>query len=97
MKNIKIEKISEKENPILRRKEMQVKIIHPKSATPTKASLQSLLANELKKGVEHIDIRNVFSDHGRAESLAKIFVWEEKKVKDLSKKKEEKKEEIKEG
>lgn len=94
---MKIEKISEKENPMLKRKELKIRIAHEKSATPAKAALQQLLANELKKDAEHIDIKNITSDVGKAMSFAKVFVWEEKKV-DLSKKafinkeKEEKKE-----
>ncbi len=95
MRNIKIEKISERENPVLKRKELQVKIFHEKTSTPAKALLQQTLSKELKKDVEHIDIKGIFSSNGKAESLARIFVWEEKKAEDLSKvvKKEEKKKE----
>ncbi len=92
---MKIEKISERDNPVLKRRELQVKILHEKASTPAKALLQQALSKELKKDVEHIDIRNIFSGNGKAESLARIFVWEEKKAEDLSKvvKKEDKKKE----
>ena len=88
--------INEKDNPLLKRKELSIKIEHDGSATPKKAELQQLVAKEFKKDVEQVDIRNIFSDSGISSSKAKVFLWEEKKVADLSKiVKEKKKEEAK--
>ena len=86
----------QKENPFLKRKEMLIEIDHSSSATPSKAALQQLIAKEMKETAEKVDVRSIYSGHGLAKANAKIFVWKEKKVKDLSKKeepKEEKKEE----
>ena len=88
----------QKDNPFLKRKEMLVEIDHSSSSTPSKAALQQLIAKELKETVEKIDVRSIYSGHGLARAEARIFVWKEKNVKDLSKKeepKEEKKEEAK--
>jgi len=91
-------KLSSKEeriNPILKRKEMAAIIEHDGGATPSKASLQHFLAKETGAHVECVDIRHIFSFGGAPKSEIKVFIWEEKKVPDLSKvvKKEEKKKE----
>jgi ribosomal protein S24E len=89
---MKISVISDKENPFLKRKELQINIEHEGSATPSKAELQQALAAEFKKEVEQVDIRDIFSDSGISSSKSRIFLWEEKRVADLSKVvKEEKK------
>jgi ribosomal protein S24E len=86
----------EKQNPFLKRKELFIEIDHSSAPTPSKASLQQLLSKELREEVEKIDIRSVYSGHGLAKAEAKIFVWHEKKIKDLSKKESPKEEEKKE-
>ncbi len=88
---MKIKITSERENPIMERKELQVEIEHDKGPTPSKAQIQSLLAAELKKEIEHIDIRNIFSEYGKPFSSSKVFVWKEKKAPDFSKVKKVKK------
>ena len=77
--------INEKDNPLLKRKELHIDIDHDGSATPAKAELQQLLSKEFKKDVESVDIKNIFSDAGSSSSKATVFIWEEKKVEDLSK------------
>ena len=84
----------QKDNPFLKRKEMLIEIDHSAASTPSKAALQQLLSKELKEELEKIDIRTIYSGHGLAKSESKVFIWHEKKVKDLSKK--ESKEETKE-
>lgn len=81
---MKMKILSEKENPLMDRREIQVEIEHDKECTPSKAQVQALLSAELKKGLEHIDVRNVFSDNGKPVSASKVFVWKEKKAVDLS-------------
>ncbi|MBI2075854.1 MAG: hypothetical protein HYT72_01230 [Candidatus Aenigmarchaeota archaeon] len=82
---MKFEITAEKVNPYLKRKELQVGIDHSSESTPSKAALQQLLAKELRKEIGHVDIRDVFSDKGRANAKARVFVWEEAKAQDLSK------------
>lgn len=81
---MKIEIIKEKDNAFLKRKEFSVKIEHEKASTPSKASLQQLFSKQFNHSVDSIEIINIFSDHGFSHSLARIFVWSEKKVHDLS-------------
>ena len=87
----------QKDNPFLKRKEMLVEIDHSSSPTPSKAALQQLIAKELKETAEKVDVRSIYSGQGLAKANAKIFVWHDKKVKDLSKKEEPKEEPKKEA
>lgn len=89
---MKIEIKNQKDNPFLKRKELDVLIDHSGEPTPAKAAVQRLMAKELGKGVENVEIKNIFSIFGQQRSKSKIFVWDEKKVPDLSTVKKEKKE-----
>ncbi len=84
----------EKYNPFLKRKELVIDIEGPEEATPSKAALQQLISKEISKDVESIEIIDIMPSHGMPRSVARVFVWDEKKVKDMSKK-EEKSEEVK--
>jgi ribosomal protein S24E len=88
---MKLSVVSEKDNPLFKRKELQIEVDHDASATPSKAEVQLLVSKEFKKNIENVDIRSIFSDSGVSSSKAKAFLWEEKKVPDLSKAVKEKK------
>lgn len=90
---MKIEISSEKENPFMERKEMVLRISHENQPTPAKAAVQKVVAAELKTGPEHVDIRNIFSKKGLGESVARVYLWKEAKVKDLEKEAQKKAEE----
>jgi ribosomal protein S24E len=81
---MKLSLANEKENVFLKRKEFMFKIEHDKSATPSKASIQQLISKQFNHSVDSIDIVSIFSKNGSAQSNAKVFVWNEKKVPDLS-------------
>lgn len=88
----------QKDNGLMKRKELNVVIDHGNEATPTKAAIQQLVAREVKKDVTNVEIVNIFSEFGKAKSKSTVYVWDEKKVDDLSKvvkEKDEKKEETK--
>ena len=82
---MKTEISNEKENPYLKRKELSIIIDHADAPTPSTAALQQLLAKELNSQPEKVDVRNIYTNRGRQVSKAKVFVWEEAKVADLSK------------
>lgn len=82
---MKVNIANEKDNPLLKRKELSLEIEHDGSSTPSCAALQQLLSKQINKDIEHIDIRKIFSGRGITKSFAKVFVWEEKKAADLSK------------
>jgi len=91
---MKIETRIEKENPFLNRKELEYIIEHASEKTPSKAALQQFLAKELGVDIEKVDIRKIFTLPGFQKSKCIAFIWNDKKVPDLSKP-AEKKEEIK--
>ena len=75
----------------MKRKEVILTVDHNASPTPTRAALQQVLSKELGINPQHIDIRNIYSHIGRQASRAKVFVWEQPKVLDLSQIKAEEK------
>ncbi len=85
--------VNENDNPHLKRKELIVSLDHVGGATPSMAGLQALLSKEFKLEAEKVEIKNIFSLKGRHVSKAKIFLWTENKVDDLSKPTEEPKQE----
>lgn len=87
---MKTEVLSEKSNPFLKRKEIVVEIENPEEATPSKAAVQQLLAKTLSKDAECVEIIDIFQGKGVSKAKARINLWDEKKVKDLSKKEEQK-------
>jgi len=82
---MKFDIVKENRNEYLKRKELDVRIDHTGEPTPTKASLQQLIAQQLKKDVTHIEILNIFTDKGRSLAASKTYIWEEPKVVDLRK------------
>lgn len=92
---MKLEILSEKQNPFLKRKELQAALEHENEPTPSRAALQELVAKQFNEPAEKVDVRTVYSDRGRSRSLSKIFVWEEPPKKKEKKGKAEKKEEEK--
>jgi ribosomal protein S24E len=76
---------SERYNPFLKRKELVISIENPAEPTPRKAALQQLIAKQTKRDVENVEVLDVFSGSGAPKSIARVHVWDEKKVPDLSK------------
>ena len=96
---MKIEVVNEKENPLMKRKELLVSIDYDKGATPSKADLQKILSEQLKANIENIEISKVLSEFGLPKGKAWIKIWNEKKVplySEIKKEKPGKKEEPKE-
>ncbi len=83
---MKIEVKEEKQNRFLKRKELEVIIEHPEEATPSMVSVQQLLAKQLGSAADKTEIKEVHTAPGSTKSKCLVFVWDEKTVKDLSKK-----------
>jgi len=98
---MKFNVIEEKENKLLKRKEILVRLDYEGKSTPSKAELQKILADHFKVKMENLEISKVLSEIGLTKGKAWIKIWEEKKVpiySEIKKKaeKEEKPEEKKE-
>ena len=85
--------LSEKENDLLKRKEIKIEIEHLLVATPSKADLMKELARAYSVPEENIMIDYIFTQKGIGKSVAKIKIFKEKpKVKEKKEKKEVKEE-----
>jgi len=83
--------LEEKENVFFARKELQLVIRHPKSATPKKQELVKELSVKYSVPEEHVVVDFLYSKKGTNESVAKVKIYKEKpRVKESAKKKEEK-------
>ncbi len=87
---MKIDIRKEHYNRLLKRKEISAYIDHIEESTPSMASVQQLLAKQMGASVDKMEIKEIQTSRGSAESICNAFLWEDKMIKDLSK--EEKKE-----
>lgn len=95
---MKVQILTEKENPLLKRKEIILTIDYDGGATPSKAELQKMVAEQLKANIENVEIAKILSEIGIPRGKAWVRIWQEKKVPIYSEAKKEKpKEESKTG
>jgi small subunit ribosomal protein S24e len=75
---MKIEIKSEKNNPLLKRKELLIEAVHENEPTPSRAALQELVTKQFGYEPEKTDVRSIYTDGGSCCSQVKVFVWAEK-------------------
>lgn len=88
---MKFKILSEKENPLMKRKEVLIELDYGNGATPSKASLQPVLAKDFSVDVQQLEISKILSESGIPKGKAWIKIWEEKKVPIYAELKKEKK------
>jgi len=77
---MKIQVIDEKENPMLKRKELVVSIDYEGGSTISKADLQKSLSKQLSANIENVEVSKILSEIGLSRGKAWIKVWKEKKI-----------------
>ena len=77
---MKLKILNEKENPMLKRKEIVASIDYEGGSTTSKADLQKLVSEQLNAKIENVEISKILSEMGRTGGKAWIKIWEEKKV-----------------
>lgn len=77
---MKFNVIEEKENPLLKRKELLLSIDYEGGSTPSKAEMQKFLAEQLSANIENLEISKVLSEIGLTRGKAWVKIWEEKKI-----------------
>lgn len=77
---MKFNVIEEKENPLLKRKELLLSIDYEGGSTPSKAEMQKILAEQLNANIENLEISKVLSEIGLTRGKAWVKIWEEKKI-----------------
>jgi len=85
-----IQVISEKENQLVKRKEIIAIIDYQGLSTPSRADLQKHLADQFKVGMDSVEISKLLSEVGISKGKAWIKIWNEKKVPIYSELKKEK-------
>jgi ribosomal protein S24E len=100
---MKIDVLEKRENLILKRTDLILKVDHDKQPTPKKEELAKAIADMFNSVPEKVEIIYIFSDVGATKAKVKAKVWEEKppekkkkeKVEKPKEEKAEKKEEAK--
>jgi ribosomal protein S24E len=88
--------LDEKQNDLLKRKELKLEVEHVLAATPSKAELLKELATAYSVPEENIIIDYIFTQKGIGKSVAKVKIYKEKpKLKEKKEVKKVKKEEAK--
>ncbi len=90
-----IQIISEKENPLLKRKEILASIDYQGGSTPSKADLQKTLAEHFNANIDNVEISKIISEVGLSKGRVWIKIWQEKKIPIYAELKKEKKKEEK--
>ena len=87
---MEIKVVNEKENPLMKRKEILAYIDYQGGSTPSKADLQKMLSEQFKVDIQNVEITKLLSEFGLSKGKAWIKIWQEKKVPIYSEIKKEK-------
>lgn len=68
---------NEKDNPVLKRKELEMDIDYQGGATPSRVDLVNAVAKEKNAQPDKIEIRNLISSTGFPSGKAKVMIWEQ--------------------
>ncbi|MFH1445281.1 MAG: hypothetical protein ABIF08_02250 [Nanoarchaeota archaeon] len=75
----KLDIVSERKNPLMKRTEFIIQVAHNSQSTPTRVNLTKEIVKVLKINEDVILIEKIFSDRGRAESKVRVLVYKDKK------------------
>jgi len=85
-----IEIIEDRENALLKRRELKLGIKHTQSPTPKKQDLIKEMVAKYSVPEEHVVVDYIFTKKGIQESTAKVKIYQEPPKIKVKKKKEEK-------
>ena len=85
---MKFSKIEEKDNRLMKRKDVTVNIDYESRSTPSKAELQLALSKHFSAEPEKVEIKKILTSTGKSEGIALAKIWDEKRITEA--KKEEK-------
>jgi len=74
---MKIKIVNEKNNPVLKRKELEVEIDFGTGATPGKKAVAEMVAKDKAADAGNIEVCRIDSDVGKASGKALVRIWEE--------------------
>ena len=70
-----VEVLVKKENKLLQREELTVRVPHPTKATPSRKELTEALVQGIKVPAERLVIERVLTSPGTTESRARVYVY----------------------
>jgi ribosomal protein S24E len=76
---MKIEIVSESENPLQKRREVIANLDY-NGATTSKADIQKSIAEQFKVSMDNVEIKKILSEVGKSRGKAWIRIWKEKKI-----------------
>jgi len=76
--SFEIKIISEKENPLLERKELEFIVIHAGQGTPKRTDIRKKLAAILSKDIDCVYIEHLYSETGKPETKGEARIYESK-------------------
>jgi len=79
---MKTKMIYEKNNPVLKRKEIKVEITHEKGGTPDRIAIRDFLASQLKEKPQNLYIIKVEGKTGSDSSVCQAEIYESKELAD---------------
>ena len=74
---MKLKVINEKYNPLLKRKEVNIEVIHEKSGTPDRAALRKNLIDECKSEEDNLYIVNLQTQTGTNKSICYAEIYDD--------------------
>ena len=77
---MKFQVIEEKENPVIKRREIIISLDYEGKSTPSRAELQKILAERFKANIESVEISKVLSEVGLTKGKAWVKIWQDKKI-----------------
>jgi small subunit ribosomal protein S24e len=77
---MKTKMINEKNNPVLKRKEITVEIIHEKGGTPDRIAIRDFLASQIKEKSQNLYIIKVEGKTGSDSSVCQAEIYETKEL-----------------
>lgn len=86
-----MEVVTEKANPLMKRKELVLSIDYT-SSTPSRAEMQAAVAQQFSIEPTKVEIKKIMSAYGKASGKVWANVWEEKEIPIYGKKEEPKEE-----
>jgi ribosomal protein S24E len=75
--SMEIEILEEKDNALLKRKELKLNIKHPNMPTPKKQDLIKEIASRYSVPEDHVVVNYIFTKKGIQESIAKVKIYQE--------------------
>ena len=77
---MKFDVLNEKENPVMKRREIVLSLDYGLASTPSKAELQKAVAQNMKASADNVEITKITSQVGKPFGTAWVKIWQDKKI-----------------